>query len=89
LEYDDGKVAVTIPEEAYGMDANRILLELMDSPIRNVETEERLQHLFRLIDDGKLDEAKDLILELSERLGEFDPELTRASSLIYFLEDDE
>ena len=89
LEYDDGKVAVTIPEEAYGMDANRILLELMDSPIRNVEMEEKLQHLFRLIDDEKLDEAKDLIVKLSERLGEFDPELTRASSLIHFLEDDE
>src|SRR5690606_14860939 len=34
LEFENGKVDVTVPAEAYGMDANRILQELMDAPVR-------------------------------------------------------
>ncbi len=89
LEYENGRVVVTTPHEAYGMDANRVLQELMDSPVRNKEIEGRLRVLFDVVDREKFDEARAIIKELSSQLGEHDPELTRASSLIHLLEGDE
>lgn len=88
LEYQNNRVVLTIPSEAYGMDANRVLLELMEAPIRNKEVETRLKTLFELIDSEDFDKAKEAIQALSKQLGQHDPELTRASSLIKFLEGD-
>ena len=42
--------------------------------------------LFRLVDAERNDEARDAIAALESKLGEDEPELTRASSLIRFLE---
>lgn len=89
LEFVDGKACVTVPAEAYGMDANRILQELMGAPVRNQQIEGELQALFELIDQERFDEARAAILTLERRLGEDEPELTRASSLICFLEGSE
>jgi len=86
LEYQDGKVVATVPTEAYGMDANRILQEFMDAPVRNKQIDAKLKVLFELIDEENFDEARSKIKELEEPLGEDEPELTRASSLIRFLE---
>ena len=88
LEYQDGKVVATIPAEAYGMDANRILQELMDAPVRNKNIEVELHELFELIDEEKHSEARKKISELEKHLGSGEPELTRASSLITFLDGD-
>ena len=90
LEYDEnGRVIVTIPHEAYGMDANRVLQELMDAPVRNKAIDQELHELFRVIDSEDLDKARTLMKQLAKKLGEHDPELTRAKSLIHFLEGDE
>ena len=70
-------------------DANRILQELMGAPVRNQQIEGELQALFELIDQERFDEARAAILTLERRLGEDEPELTRASSLICFLEGSE
>jgi predicted ATP-binding protein involved in virulence len=86
LECADGKVSVTIPAEAYGMDANRILHERMDVPVRTRKVDDQLSSLFELIDSEHFDEARTAIARLEEKLGEDEPELTRASSLIRFLE---
>jgi predicted ATPase len=86
LEFVDGKVKVFIPSEAYGMDANRILQEFMGAPVRNRQVEEELTKLFELIDNEEFDGARDAISRLEEKLGSAEPELTRASSLIRFLE---
>ena len=86
LEFVDGKVNVFTPSEAYGMDANRILQEFMGAPVRNRQVEEELTKLFELIDDENFDHARDAISRLEEKLGTTEPELTRASSLIRFLE---
>lgn len=88
LEFVDGKVSVTVPTEAYGMDANRILQEFMGAPVRNREMEGKLNALFELIDQERFDEARASIAALEQKLGEDEPELTRASSLIRFLEGD-
>lgn len=86
LEYVDGKVAVTVPTEAYGMDANRILQEFMGAPIRNRQVDGELTTLFELIDQERFNDARSAIAALERKLGEDEPELTRASSLIRFLE---
>lgn len=86
LEYRDGKIIVNTPVEAYGMDANRILQELMDAPIRAVRIEGELKRLFQLIDNENFDEARNKISLLEKQLGKMEPELTRAKSLITFLE---
>jgi len=86
LEFEDGKVGVTVPTEAYGMDANRILQEFMGAPVRNREVDGELKILFDLIDQERFDEARAAIAELERKLGMEEPELTRASSLIRFLE---
>jgi predicted ATP-binding protein involved in virulence len=89
LEYQDGKVIVTTPTEAYGMDANRVLQELMGAPVRNKQMEAELRTLFELIDDEDFNQAREKIATLEKQLGEHEPELTRARSLITFLEDSE
>jgi predicted ATP-binding protein involved in virulence len=81
--------SATIPLESYGLDANRVLDELMGSSDRNKEIADKLQILFRLIDDEDFDQARQSIITLTEKLGEFEPELTRARSLIKFLEGNE
>lgn len=87
LEYDEGgKVVKTVPSEAYGMDANRILQEFMGARVRNRKVDDDLRALFRLIDDDRLGEARTAIAQLEITLGHDEPELTRASSLIRFLE---
>jgi energy-coupling factor transporter ATP-binding protein EcfA2 len=89
LEYDDGKVAARIPTEAYGLDANRILQELMGARIRNTRIDDELRVLFDLIDADQFDEARAKLASLEEALGSDEPELTRAGTLIRFLEGDE
>jgi predicted ATP-binding protein involved in virulence len=91
LERDEenGRVIATIPSEAYGLDANRVLDELMGAADRNQEIADKLHDLFRLIDDEDFDAARQAIITLTEKLGESEPELTRARSLIKFLEGNE
>ena len=86
LEFVNGKVGVTVPAEAYGMDANRILQEFMGAPVRNRQVDGELKALFELIDQERFDAARAAIAALERKLGEDEPELTRASSLIRCLE---
>jgi predicted ATP-binding protein involved in virulence len=81
--------SATIPSESYGLDANRVLDELMGASDRNKEIADKLHTLFRLIDDEDFDGARQAITKLTEKLGESEPELTRARSLIKFLEGNE
>lgn len=78
-------LTATIPTEAYGLDANRVLDELMGASDRNREVAERLHTLFELIDAEDFEAAHQTIATLSDKLGESEPELTRARSLIKFL----
>ena len=86
LEFEGGKVNVIVPTEAYGMDANRILQELMGAPVRNRQVDVELKKLFELIDQERFDDARAAISDLEQKLGDDEPELTRASSLIRFLD---
>jgi predicted ATP-binding protein involved in virulence len=82
---ETSNLTATIPAEAYGLDANRILDELMGASDRNREVAEQLHALFKLIDDEDFEEARQTVIALTKKLGESEPELTRAYSLIKFL----
>lgn len=77
----------TIPSQAFGMDSNRVLEEIMHAPTRNAETDKMLGGLSTLIDKEKFADAQDLIHQLEEKLHDpDDPALTHARSLISLLE---
>lgn len=84
-----GKIMAKKPTEAYGLDVNRILDELMGASERNSEMEAKLRKLFDSIDQEDFAAAKKQITALIKKLGENDPEITRANALIKFLEADE
>jgi predicted ATP-binding protein involved in virulence len=86
LLYEDDQIIAWTPQHAMGLDSNRILEELMDATPRNVEIEERLHKLFQLIDNENFSAAHRCIEALEETLGDNDPELTRARTLMAFLE---
>lgn len=83
---ETGRIEAYIPLESFGLDANRVLDELMGASERNKQVLKELTDLFRLIDDEKFDQARDAMEPLEKILGENEPELTRASALIKFLE---
>lgn len=70
----------------YGLDANQILLEVMDTDIRNSDVQKRLNRLLKEVQDGNLDKAKLLFAELSSELPEGHIELAKAALLIRKLE---
>ena len=61
------------PEGSYGRDSNSILEDLMEVPERPQKIKDSLQQLFRFIDDGNLDRAKELRQELVEQIGDDEP----------------
>ena len=83
---NEGRVFCAVPNDAYGLDVNRVLGELMGTRIRTREVDDQLKILFEQIDNEDFEPARETMKALREKLGENDPELTRASSLIKFLE---
>jgi predicted ATP-binding protein involved in virulence len=82
LEKRDGKVIAYHPDSSYGRDTNRILEGLMGVPERPQVFKDRLRELFRFIDEGNLDKAKELQHQLEESIGSDEPEFARADVLI-------
>jgi predicted ATP-binding protein involved in virulence len=82
LEKRDGKVIAYHPDSSYGRDSNRILEDLMGVPERPQVFKDRLRELFRFIDEGNLDKAKELQHQLEESIGSDEPEFARADVLI-------
>jgi predicted ATP-binding protein involved in virulence len=70
----------------YGLDANQVLLEVMDTDVRNSDVQKRLNQLLKHLQDGDLDGAKKLYSELSLELPEGHLELAKAALLIRKLE---
>jgi predicted ATP-binding protein involved in virulence len=68
--------------QTYGRDSNQILEDVMDVPERSLEFKNKIRHLFRLIEDGNLDEAKSLQQELEDLIGYEEPEFVKAEILI-------
>jgi len=77
---------VTTPKRSFGIDSSRVLEELMDAKSRNDSVEALLKKLFGLIDKEDFGGAQNLLPELEAKLGPDDPEVTRARTLMTFLE---
>ena len=68
----------------YGRDSNSILFELMGVEERIPEIKQELDACFDLIDRDEIEKAKEKLQELSNKLGQNDPEIVRANTLIDF-----
>jgi predicted ATP-binding protein involved in virulence len=77
---------VTTPNHSFGIDSSRILEEIMDAKPRNASLDSLLHKLFELIDKEDFAAARQLLSELESKLGPDDPEITRARTLMSFLE---
>ncbi len=73
----------------FGKDSNSILYELMGVTERPIKIQEKLDECFQLIDDNKIEEAKIKLKKLTNLLGEDDPEVVRAYTLIDFFSREE
>jgi len=66
----------------YGQDANTVLLDVMDTSIRNQKIDAELNDLLDAIQDLKLTEAQQLLAKLTEELPANHLELVKAKLLI-------
>ncbi|MEB0078735.1 AAA family ATPase [Pseudomonas sp. CCI3.2] len=66
----------------YGLDANQVLLSVMDTDIRNSDVQQKLDGLHSLLQDGKVEEATSLYASLLEELPAGHLELAKAALLI-------
>jgi predicted ATP-binding protein involved in virulence len=77
---------VSTPDRSFGLDSNRVLEEVMHASPRNEETRALLSELSEAIDSENLVRAKELVSRVAAELGEADPEVTGANTLIGLLE---
>lgn len=82
----DGEVYT--PTHSFGVDSSRVLEEIMGARARNSEIEALIRRISLRIDDDRYDDARELLVQLAERVGEGDPEVTRGRTLLDFLEDE-
>ncbi|MCY7275245.1 MAG: AAA family ATPase [Phormidesmis sp. CAN_BIN44] len=68
--------------QTYGRDSNQILEDVMDVSERSPTFKNNLRRLFRLIEDGNLDEAKRLQQELENLIQYDEPEFAKSEALI-------
>jgi predicted ATP-binding protein involved in virulence len=66
----------------YGMDVNQVLLQDMDTPIRNADIQQTLDAFRDHLQDGELNEAQALLAELEQRLAIDNLELSKAKLLM-------
>ena len=85
VENEDGVVELQRPEESLGMTSDEILEDLMQVPSRAPDEEEKLLHLFELIERKKLAEAKALVDEI-RHYRRSEPKLLVADARILRLE---
>jgi predicted ATP-binding protein involved in virulence len=68
--------------QTYGRDSNQILEDVMGVSERSPEFQDKLRKLFRLIEDGNLEEAKKLQQEFENLVKYDEPEFAKAEVLI-------
>ncbi len=70
------------PQRSFGRDSNSILEDVMGVAERPVEIKEDLQELFRVIEAGDLEAARELRQTIAEKIGSDEPELIKAATSI-------
>jgi predicted ATP-binding protein involved in virulence len=74
------------PTHSYGIDSSRVLEEVMDSDPRAKEVQSLLTEVSQVIGTQQFDQARQLLSQIVDRLGETDPEVTRIRTLLDFVE---
>ncbi len=74
------------PPYSFGVDSSRVLEEILDTAPRTTEVKELLSEVSEVIRAHRFDQARDIVKQLVERLGEEDPEVTRLRTLLDFME---
>lgn len=77
---------VSRPARSFGIDSSRILEEVMDAKPRNESVAQLLTELADLIGKDDLTGARNQLPKVEAALGPDDPEVTRARTLLAFLE---
>ena len=77
------------PTHSFGVDSSRVLEEIMEVVPRSEAVNNLLHKLSGAIRDRKYTMARTLLVDLATQVGEHDPEVTRAQSLLEFMEDKE
>ena len=74
------------PTHSFGVDSSRVLEEIMDADPRSAKVKELLLNVSQVIGEEQFDQARRLVRQLVEYLGEMDPEATRLQTLLDFME---
>lgn len=74
--------------EVYGGDAGRILISVMDAPERPIAVQAELDTFYRLLDEGDLSEARDLLVRLESEVGSDDTGVVGARTALSLEEAD-
>lgn len=82
LKSTDSGVIVEHPDHSFGRDSNQILEDLMGVSDRPEAIKTKLQDLFELIENGELDQAKQVKNHLEHLMGLDEPEFAKADVLI-------
>ena len=82
LKSVENKITATHPQSSFGRDSNQILETVMGVSARPEKFKNQLNDLFRLIDEGKLDEARVLKSTLSDEIGFDEPQFSKANVLL-------
>ena len=77
------------PTHSFGVDSSRVLEEVMDAPPRTAEVEDLLTKVSQELGKQRLEQARGLLAQLVDRLGENDPDVTRITTLLDFVEGEE
>lgn len=80
----DGKLLSL--DNLYGMDVNQVLLQEMDTDIRNINIQNELDNLRDLLQDNNIDAAKIKISQLEQQVSTDNLELNKARLLLRRLE---
>jgi predicted ATP-binding protein involved in virulence len=76
------------PIRSFGIDSSRVLEEVMDTDSRNHAVELEIGRIAKLIADRESGKARAALEALSAEIGADDPEITRARTLLDFMEGD-
>ena len=74
------------PTHSFGVDASRVLEEIMEAAPRNRKVRDMLSRASHLIDGERFNEARELLGKLAERLGSNDPDVIGLETLLDFVE---
>ncbi len=74
------------PDYSFGVDSSRVLEEIMDTDPRTKKVKGLLSEMSEVIGREQFDQARGLVNQLVEHLGEKDPEVTRLRTLLDFME---